>query len=145
MLRLGFKHSKWIKLCKDSRSRLESFMIKTSKFVYLTVGLLVAFFLASCASGPVTTEIDQNKNRVVPAPVEFQSSYEAIYRMNIAKKPNPLKGFAGNILKSLIDQQINITKELETNRKLLIKPGYSYEFTLESFCVHEGVEQPVRG
>jgi hypothetical protein len=106
--------------------------------------------LAGCASAPVTTEINPTKNPVVKqAPAEFQSPYEAMNNFAQSLEPTPknrdLKRLASGSLKALIDQQTLIEKELSTTSRLRLKPGQSYEFELESFCVNAGVERPVSG
>lgn len=111
--------------------------------------LLIGYFLVACAAGPVTTEINASKNRVVAAPPEFQSPLEATNQFSkiVSSKPTDqeVKSLASNALETLVGQQNAVAQELATTNQLLLAPGFSYEFDLESFCVHAGKERPVNG
>lgn len=110
---------------------------------------LIGFFLVSCASGPLTTEIDTAKNKVVSTPTEFQSPLDAINKLldKVApkQKNQELKSLAHNAIETLVNQQNLVARELATTNQLLLTPGFSYEFDLESFCVQTGIERPVTG
>lgn len=114
-----------------------------------SVGSIVGLFTFGCASGPVTTQIDKNKNPVVAKPLQFQSPFQAIDNLMASdasrlKDPHAQK-IKNTTLKTLLSQQIEVANELKETGKLLLKPGISYEFDLEAFCVHAGVERPVKG
>ena len=114
----------------------------------LNLGIII--LLIGCASGPVTTEINPNKNPASStAPSNFQSPFEGMNRfageLELAPKDRELKRLASTSLKSLLDQQSRVEKELGSTGRLLLKAGQSYEFDLESFCVNAGVERPVTG
>lgn len=114
------------------------------------LGLLSGCFIVACASGPVTTQIDLKKNPVAAPPVQFQSPAEAIdgfLRPENGKtyKDASIIRVRGGALKTLINQQVDIANELKLSGRLRLQAGYSYDFSLESFCIHTGVERPVRG
>ena len=121
------------------------------KFRIITLcGTLFGFFLTGCASGPVTTEIDKNKNPVVSAPSNFQSPIVAIEGLLDAtvlknRSASELQNLRRNHLNILLNQQASVKDELEKTGRLLLRPGFSYEFDLESFCVNAGVERPIVG
>lgn len=111
---------------------------------------IIGYFLISCASGPVTTEIDTNKNPVVQKPKDYQSPVIAIQSFSgelesSTRKDKELKDLIHGSLKALVMQQDSVASELNTTSKLKLKPGFSYEFTLESFCVHAGAVRPIKG
>jgi hypothetical protein len=123
-----------------------------SKRIYLTqLSKILSFiFFCSCASGPVETEIDMRKNQVVSPPSDYQSIYNSFNKFSAHLDENRNKNQQINqlrysYLKTLNDWQRSITKELESTNQLVLRPGYSYEFNLESFCVHAGIERPVNG
>lgn len=111
---------------------------------------LVVFNMTSCSSGPVTTEINTNKNPAVQKPKDYQSPMTAIQNFAakldlLPLKKNELKDLIRGSLKALITQQELVASELNTSGQLKLNPGFSYEFTLESFCVHAGVVRPIKG
>lgn len=104
--------------------------------------------LTSCSSGPVTTEINTNKNPVVQKPKDYQSPMTAIKGLSEKfelSKDKEIKNMLSGSLKALVLQQKLVASELNTTGKLQLKPGFSYEFTLESFCVHSGAVRPIKG
>lgn len=106
-------------------------------------------FIVGCTSGPVTTQINTKKNPVVSQPIQFQSPTQSIdnflssANQNL-KDPRALK-IKNNSLKVLLEQQIKVAQELNETGRLVLHPGHSYEFDLESFCVNAGIERPVKG
>jgi len=106
-------------------------------------------FIVGCTSGPVTTQINTKKNPVVSQPIQFQSPTQSIdnflssANQNL-KDPRALK-IKNNSLKVLLEQQIKVDQELNETGRLVLHPGHSYEFDLESFCVNAGIERPVKG
>lgn len=109
--------------------------------------IIISCIVIGCASGPVTTQIDKNKNPVVAPPTEFQSPNTAINNFFDSKvsKNKQVQKIKNRSLKILLNQQIAIARELRESGKLLLKPGLSYEFELETFCVNVGLERPVNG
>lgn len=112
----------------------------------------VAFLdCVGCVStGPVTTEIDTRRYPIVQRPSEFQSSFEALNKFSeilsqTLSDSKSILHLAKDSFKALLDHQVDIDTELKNTNQLLLKPGHSYEFDLESFCVHAGVERPVSG
>jgi hypothetical protein len=105
--------------------------------------------LFGCSTpGSLKTQINTTKNIVVPAPHDFQSPAKAIELFAAVKKEKQdkdVRNFALNSLKALINQQKKVSEELSATNRLLLQPGHSYKFTLESFCVNAGVERPVIG
>lgn len=107
---------------------------------------VAGFVLIGCVSGPVTTQINTKKNPVVSAPKEFQSPYQAIDNfLEVTTTNKDLKKQKDGSLNSLLSRQNAIAREFQASGKLRLQPGASYEFDLESFCVHAGVERPVNG
>ncbi len=111
---------------------------------------IFGLFLIGCVSGPVTTQIDKNKNPIVDKPPQFQSPTQAIDSlMNSSdhkfSKDHEVRQIKNSIFQTLLDQQIAIANELKKSGQLLLRPGFSYEFDLESFCVNAGVERPTKG
>lgn len=116
--------------------------------VVLYLGLTILLF--GCASGSVTTEINPNKNPAsAEAPRGFQSPIEALNKFVREIEPTPkdreLKQLAFGSLEAILNHQASVEKELSSAGQLLLKPGHSYEFDLESFCVNAGIERPVTG
>jgi hypothetical protein len=115
----------------------------------ILLGFLMAILnMMSCSSGPVTTEINANKNLVVQKPKDYQSPMTAIKGLSAkleSSKDKELKNMLNSSLKALVLQQKSVAGELNTTGKLQLKPGFSYEFTLESFCVHSGAVRPIKG
>lgn len=122
-------------------------MMRSSLIQILFLGSLS--FISGCASGPVTTEINPNKNPVSSAPSQFQSSIQSIEQFgdNFPSGTDSLevKTLHSSALNALITEQRRIETELRLTSKLQLKPGRSYEFDLESFCVNAGIERPVKG
>lgn len=124
--------------------------INSVKRQTLLIFPIIGFFLISCASGLVTTEIDTNKNPVVQKPKDYQTPVTAIQSFSAklessTAKDKELKDLIHGSLKALVIQQESVASELNTTSRLRLKPGFSYEFTLESFCVHAGVVRPIKG
>lgn len=124
--------------------------IDSGKRRTLLISPIVGLVLLGCASGPVTTEIDTKKNPVVQQPSAFQSPAAALKNFATqlelsTDKNKELKEFMNGSLKSLVMQQELVAEELNTTSQLKLKPGFSYEFTLESFCVHAGAVRPLKG
>ncbi|MDZ4660576.1 MAG: hypothetical protein SGJ18_03035 [Pseudomonadota bacterium] len=117
--------------------------------VFRKVVLIFGLSLVGCSTtGPVKTQINTNKNPIVSAPADFQSPLRALDFFGTSvngKSDKETKSFAIGALKTLTEQQEKVFKELSARGKLLLQPGLSYEFTLESFCVNAGVERPVVG
>lgn len=115
------------------------------KFLVCICRLTLGLILANCAHGPVRTRTE--KNIPVETPKEFQSPVLAVNQFT--KLPlhgdRILKRISDRSLTSLIEQQDVVENELLNTHQLLLKPGYSYEFELETFCVHAGIERPVKG
>ncbi len=126
-------------------------LIETIKFYIFRISILIIGIIHfSCTSGPVTTETDTSKNPPIKTPREFQSPYQAIDRLAEAHKKTSSKDYLSQkhgkaALKTLMQRQLNIESELKLTGKLRLQPGLSYEFDLETFCVHAGVERPVNG
>jgi len=129
-------------------------MVKLVSAIRTIIGLVsVAGFCISiigCASGPVTTQINTNKNPVVGLPPQFQSPFQSIEKfldLNNEKmlRDKLIQQIRTKSLKTLLNQQTAVDQELNGTGKLLLQPGYSYEFDLESFCVNAGIERPVKG
>ena len=125
-------------------------VIKSVKRQNIVIVPIIGLFLMSCSSGPVTTEINTNKNPVVQKPKDYQSPVTAIQSFSAklessADKDKELKDLIRGSLKELVTQQDLVASELNTTSKLKLRPGFSYEFTLESFCVHSGVVRPIKG
>lgn len=117
---------------------------------YFLLGSVLGLFTLGCASGPVTTQIDTSKNPVVQNPKDFQSPVTAIQKFStklesLSGKEKELKELVQGSLKALVMQQNAVASELKDTSRLKLKPGFSYDFTLESFCVHAGVERPIKG
>lgn len=124
--------------------------INSVKRQTLLVFPILGLFTLGCASGPVTTQIDTSKNPVVQNPKEYQSPVTAIQKFStklesLSRKDKELKEFVHGSLKALVIQQNTVASELKATNRLKLKPGFSYDFTLESFCVHAGVERPFKG
>lgn len=117
--------------------------------VFRLVGLIFGLcFLGCTTTGPIKTQINATKNPVVSAPVNLQSPIKAITHFAAEtnkKQDQEIKNLAVGALKTLIEQQRKISTELSGSGKLLLHAGYSYEFTLESFCVNAGIDRPVIG
>lgn len=126
-------------------------LIEAIKFHFFRISvLIIGMILFSCASGLVTTEINTSKNPPIGAPREFQSPYHAIDKLAAAHKKTSPKDYLSQkfgkaALKTLMQQQLDIENELKLTGRLRLLPGLSYEFDLETFCVHAGVERPVKG
>lgn len=127
------------------------FLIRKNKIRITDIlGLISGLFIISCASGPVTTQIDIKKNSVVDAPSQFQSPTDAIDGFLNLEDAKALKDplvsrIRTGALTTLLRQLASLSKELKQSGRLQLQPGQSYEFSLESFCVNAGVERPVRG
>ncbi len=111
---------------------------------------LTIFSMTSCSSGPVTTGINTNKNPVVQKPKDYQSPMTAIKGFSEKLessnvKDKELKNLLNGSLRALALQQESVASELNETGKLKLKSGVSYEFTLESFCVHSGAVRPIKG
>lgn len=119
--------------------------------IFIFLGLLLTVFnMTSCSSGPVTTEINTNKNPVVQKPKDYQSPISAIKSLSEKvelsnRKDKEVKDLVNGSLKALVLQQEFVASELNNTGKLKLKSGFSYEFTLESFCVHSGAVRPITG
>lgn len=116
----------------------------------IILGPIIGLLMQGCISGPVTTQIDKNKNPVVARPLQFQSPIQAIDGLLSANDSKILNDHQVQLvrsrsLKTLMNQQASIAQELKESGKLLLRPGFSYEFDLEAFCVNAGVERPVKG
>jgi len=125
---------------------LKTFLSRT----VIVLSIVIEFFATGCVSGPVSTQIDTKKNPVVSAPSNFQSPTEAIDRFLESADTKILKDrlvrqIKSRSLETLMGQQILVARELRETGKLRLKPGHSYEFDLESFCVNAGIERPVKG
>lgn len=96
--------------------------------------LSISIFAACASSGPLKTEIDPKLNTVVTEPKDFQSPLEAL---SLTNDPN--------IKSTLLKEHSRLQKELSTTNQIILTPGQSYEFELESFCVHPGISRPVVG
>jgi hypothetical protein len=136
-------------LDNDKQTKDLKMNLKLGKRIISLLYPLLGSFLISCASGPLTTEIDTTKNKVVSTPAEFQSPLGAIDRFSkklaLRKDNQELKALAQDAIESLVSQQNAVARELATTNQLLLMPGLSYEFDLESFCVQTGIERPVTG
>ena len=124
---------------------INDFFLRMFAGFFLVVGVF-----SGCVSGPVTTQIDITKNPVVRSPQQFQSPHQAIDSFLEASnrkssKDRIVRQVWNNSLKTLINQQLSVASELSTTGKLRLKPGFSYELDLETFCVNAGVERPVKG
>lgn len=113
-------------------------------------GSIFGLFILGCASNPMTTQIDKNKNPVVAKPPQFQSPVQAIDSFigandSKSSKDDQVQQVKNQALKVLLNQQVAVANELKYSGQLLLKPGFSYEFDLETFCVNAGVERPVKG
>jgi hypothetical protein len=106
---------------------------------------LVCLILVSCAHGPIKTHTE--KNIPIAAPREFQSPFSGINQFT--KLPltadHSLRSISGRARNILIEHEKAVENELSSTNQLLLKSGYSYEFELETFCVHAGIERPVEG
>lgn len=111
------------------------------------IWIIISCIVTGCASGPVDTQIDKNKNPVIASPTEFQSPNAAINNFFDSKvsKDKQVQKIRNRSLQILLNQQIAIARELRESGKLLLKSGFSYEFDLETFCVNAGMERPVNG
>lgn len=101
-----------------------------------------------CASNSgVTTDINTEKYPIVSESQGFQSPIEAIGKFSKLKdlKDNELRALKDSALTELLNQQKNVATELKKTNRLSLKPGMSYDFMLESFCVNAGVTRPVVG
>lgn len=127
------------------------FGVRNSIRILMFSGLFLAVLnITSCSSGPVTTEINTNKNPVVQKPKDYQSPMTAIKsfsaKLELSNgKDKELKNLINGSLKALVIQQESVSNELNTSGQLKLKSGVSYEFTLESFCVHAGAVRPIKG
>ncbi len=127
------------------------FGIRNSIRMLMFLGFfLTVFSMASCSSGPVTTEINTNKNPVVKKTKDYQSPMTAIKsfseKLELSNvKDKELKNLLKGSLRVLALQQESVASELNETGKLKLKSGVSYEFTLESFCVRSGAVRPIKG
>jgi hypothetical protein len=118
---------------------------------FLIAGLITLILAIGCATNrDIKTQIDTKKYPVVDAPTEFQSPIDAIDKISSSITDSKIKdkeliSIKHESLKFLIEQQTAIKNELKTTQRLELRPGYSYEFDLESFCINAGVERPVIG
>jgi hypothetical protein len=117
------------------------------KLFPLSLYLFLACLLGCATGREVTSQIDTRKYPVVEEPIEFQSPIRATkgFLEFTEVKDLELLRIRKLAITELISQQEDIAKELKTSGKLKLKPGFSYEFTLESFCINAGIERPVVG
>lgn len=122
--------------------------IRTIIGLFYFVGICIS--IIGCVSGPVTTQVNTTKNPVASQPPQFQSPVKSIDGFLDSSNEKTLRDklvqqIRTRSLKTLLGQQTAVTQELNGTGKLLLQPGYSYEFDLESFCVNAGIERPVKG
>ena len=112
--------------------------------------LTIVIFLSSCIhTGPVRTEL-HNAYPSRSVPKDFQSPLFAIHELREEIQNNqkskiqsqPIE-YQKRMLKTLIDEQIRLERELQKNGVISLVPGKSYSFELESFCVNAGKERPI--
>lgn len=113
------------------------------------VGLCLV--LGCATSGPVETQLTDSLNKVVSDPVYYNSPHEVLEagvtyfrKINGQKLSNDKVLFAKALLE-LYQQQNLIQRRLASDGEVLLKPGNSYDFYLQSFCVHAGKSRPFNG
>ncbi len=89
-----------------------------------------------------------NVQELGPEISEDIAGYELVFFIDagIDQENNyEIKELIHGSLRALITQQELVANELNTSGQLKLKPGFSYEFTLESFCVQTGAVRPIKG
>ena len=77
---------------------------------------ILGLFTLGCVSGPVTTQIDKNKNPVVTRPLQFQSPIQAIDGLLSANDSKVSNNHQVQLVRS---RSLRIEEELSPNRSSL--------------------------
>ncbi|WP_413944250.1 hypothetical protein [Bdellovibrio sp. HCB-162] len=106
-------------------------------------------FLPNCTSLDSTTRKSFDKVKTFKDLAEFQSPLESaskLYSLLTKEKLSKRdRKYISAQLNEILSAQGAVAKELMSTGKLELKPGHSYEFDLESFCVNVGMHQPLTG
>ena len=112
---------------------------------------------SGCAkSGPVTSELKDAYTKV-NEPKGYQDPQKAIQLLEkhlqdwLATAGRKKLTFGEEVglaiaaLQFMKEEQAREERTLETQTELSLKPGHSYSFRLQSFCVHAGKDRPIAG
>lgn len=103
--------------------------------------------LLSCSTaGPVKTKFNHAywKSRESSRPQGFQSHYN-IFKKIISDLDEASDLESLKIASILRRETLKQLGELENSGELRLSPGKSYEFNLQSFCIHGGEERGLKG
>jgi hypothetical protein len=116
-----------------------------------SVIVALTFSLGCVSTGPVETELNDSLNKVFNSPPNFVSPQGLLREgLDYLKKYKGQKLSRDNLflakaLLELYKQQNAIRQILSEQGEISLKPGSSYQFSLQSFCVHAGKNRPLKG
>ena len=133
-----------------------------SRFFLNIIALLPLVMVGCSNTGPVTSHTDRDRNLFVLQPRQFQSPLEVLDRahdklLSLEEKVSwrKVKDFKNPDWLSYLEwyetvdileaEQNQVEDELIKTGQLVLEPGRSYSFDLDSFCVDAGKPSPFSG